>query len=47
MDIFWVERCGTVVDSDAYAWMASTHKAEPTAKQVKKGTEEVMSGSRR
>ncbi len=33
MDMFWGDRCGTIVDPDGYAWMVGTHKAEPTAKQ--------------
>jgi hypothetical protein len=36
------DRCGTVVDSDGYTWMVGTHKAEPSAKEMKKGIEEKM-----
>jgi len=35
MDMFWGDRCGTIVDPDGYTWMVSTHKAEPTAKEMK------------
>jgi len=42
MDMFWGDRCGTVVDPDGYTWMVGTHKAEPTAKQMKRGMEEMM-----
>src|SRR5467141_3160377 len=42
MDMFWGDRCGTVADPDGYAWMVGTHKAEPTAKEMKKGMEEMM-----
>src|ERR1700692_1599283 len=42
MDMFWGDRCGAVVDPDGYAWMVGTHKAEPTAKEMKKGMEEMM-----
>jgi PhnB protein len=42
MDMFWGDRCGTLVDPDGYAWMVGTHKAEPTAKEMKKGMEEMM-----
>jgi PhnB protein len=35
MDMFWGDRCGAVVDSDGYVWMVGTHKAEPTAKELK------------
>ena len=36
MDMFWGDRCGTVTDPDGYTWMVGTHKAEPTAKEMKK-----------
>jgi len=42
MNMFWGDRCGTVVDPDGYTWMVGTHKAEPTAKEMKKGMEEMM-----
>jgi PhnB protein len=42
MDMFWGDRCGTVVDPDGYTWMIATHKAEPTVKEMKKGMEEMM-----
>jgi PhnB protein len=42
MDMFWGDRCGTVVDLDGYNWMVGTHKAEPSAKEMKKGMEEMM-----
>jgi PhnB protein len=42
MDMFWGDRRGTVVDPDGYSWMVATHKAEPTAKEMKKGMEEMM-----
>src|ERR1700731_3994126 len=42
MDMFWGDRCGTVLDQDGYSWMVGTHKAEPTAKEMKKGMEEMM-----
>lgn len=35
MDMFWGDRCGTIVDPDGYAWMVGTHKAEPSAKEMK------------
>ena len=35
MDMFWGDRCGTIVDPDGYSWMVGTHKAEPTAKEMK------------
>jgi hypothetical protein len=42
MDMFWGDRCGTVVDPDGYSWMVGTHKAELLAKETKKGMEEMM-----
>ena len=42
MDMFWGDRCGTVVDPDGYSWMIGTHRAEPSAKEMKKGMEEMM-----
>jgi uncharacterized glyoxalase superfamily protein PhnB len=42
MDMFWGDRCGTIVDPDGYSWMVGTHKAEPTAKEMKKGMQEMM-----
>jgi PhnB protein len=42
MDMFWGDRCGTVVDPDGYTWMVGTHKAEPTAKELKQGMLEMM-----
>ena len=42
MDMFWGDRCGTIVDPDGYTWMVGTHKAEPTAKEMKKGMLEMM-----
>lgn len=41
MDMFWGDRCGTVVDPDGYIWMVGTHKAEPTAKEMKKMMEQM------
>lgn len=42
MDMFWGDRCGTVIDPDGYTWMVGTHKAEPTAREMKKGMEEMV-----
>ena len=42
MDMFWGDRCGVVVDPDGYTWMVGTHKAEPTAKEMKKKMLEQM-----
>ncbi len=42
MDMFWGDRCGTVVDPDGYTWMIGTHKAEPSAKEMKEKMLEQM-----
>lgn len=42
MDMFWGDRCGTIVDPEGYSWMVATHKAEPTAKEMKEKMLEMM-----
>src|SRR6266853_575357 len=42
MDMFWGDRCGTIVDPDGYTWMVGTHEAEPTAKEMKEKMLEMM-----
>jgi PhnB protein len=41
-DMFWGDRCGTIIDRDGYSWMVATHKAEPTAKEMKQKMMEMM-----
>ena len=36
MDMFWGDRCGTIVDPDGNAWMIATHMSEPTPQEMKK-----------
>ena len=43
-DMFWGDRCGSVVDPDGYAWMIATHTSEPTPQEMKKMMMEQMSG---
>ena len=43
MDMFWGDRCGTVVDPNGYTWMVATHVAEPTPQEMKKRMKEQMS----
>jgi len=43
MDMFWGDRCGTVVDPDGYSWMVATHIAEPTPAEMRKKMREQMS----
>lgn len=42
IDMFWGDRCGTIVDPDGYTWMVGTHKAEPTAREMKEKMLEMM-----
>jgi uncharacterized glyoxalase superfamily protein PhnB len=42
MDMFWGDRCGTIVDPDGYTWMVATHIAEPTPQEMKKKMMEQM-----
>ena len=42
MDMFWGDRCGTIVDPEGYSWMVGTHKAEPSAKEMKEKMKEMM-----
>lgn len=35
MDMFWGDRCGTIVDPDGNAWMVGTHIAEPSPQEMK------------
>jgi PhnB protein len=41
-DMFWGDRCGTVVDPEGYTWMVGTHKAELTSQEMKKKMMEQM-----
>jgi PhnB protein len=42
MDMFWGDRCGTVVDPEGYTWMVATHVAQPTSKEMQKKMKEQM-----
>jgi PhnB protein len=44
MDMFWGDRCGTIVDPDGNTWMVGTHMAEPTIEEMKKKMTEQMRG---
>lgn len=46
MDMFWGDRCGTVVDPEGYTWMVATHMAEPTPQEMKKRMKEQMGAAR-
>jgi PhnB protein len=42
MDMFWGDRCGTVVDPEGYTWMVATHTAQPTSKEMQQKMKEQM-----
>ena len=42
MDMFWGDRCGTIVDPEGYTWMVGTHIAEPTPQEMKKMMKQQM-----
>jgi PhnB protein len=42
MEMFWGDRCGTIVDPEGYTWMVATHIAEPTPQEMKKKMKEQM-----
>ena len=42
MDMFWGDRCGTVVDPEGYSWMVATHVAEPTPAEMRKRMKEQI-----
>jgi PhnB protein len=44
MDMFWGDRCGTIVDPDGNTWMIGTHVAEPTPQEMKKKMMEQVRG---
>src|ERR1700688_898806 len=41
-DMFWGDRCGTVVDPEGYTWMVATHIAQPTPKEMQQKMKEQM-----
>ena len=41
-DMFWGDRCGTVIDPEGYQWSVATHIAEPTSLEMKKKMKEQM-----
>src|SRR2546422_826698 len=43
MDMFWGDRCGTVVDPEGNTWMIGTHISEPTPQEMNKKMKEMMS----
>ncbi len=45
MDMFWGDRCGTIIDPDGNAWMVGTHIAEPTPQEMKKAMKQQAVGA--
>jgi PhnB protein len=45
MDMFWGDRCGTIVDPDGNSWMIGTHVAEPTPQEMKKAMKKQASAA--
>lgn len=43
MDMFWGDRCGTIIDPDGYMWMIGTHVSEPTPQEMKKAMKAMSS----
>jgi len=41
-DMFWGDRCGTVVDPDGNSWMIGTHIADPTPQEMAKKMKEMF-----
>jgi uncharacterized glyoxalase superfamily protein PhnB len=45
MDMFWGDRCGTILDPDGNTWMVATHIAEPTPQEMKKAMKQQAAGT--
>src|SRR5580698_4069709 len=41
-DMFWGDRCGTIVDPEGINWMIATHTAEPTPQEMMRKMKEMM-----
>lgn len=41
-DMFWGDRCGSVIDREGYQWSLATHIAEPTPREMNKKMKEQM-----
>jgi PhnB protein len=42
MDMFWGDRCGTIVDPEGYTWMVATRIAQPTPKEMQQKMKEQI-----
>lgn len=45
MDMFWGDRCATVIDPEGNKWMIATHKAEPTEAEIAEAMKQMMQAS--
>src|SRR5580693_4030397 len=45
MDMFWGDRCGTIIDPEGNTWMIGTHIAEPTPQEMKKAMKKQASAA--
>jgi PhnB protein len=41
-DMFWGDRCGTVIDPEGYQWSLATHIDDPTPREMTKRMKEQM-----
>lgn len=46
MDMFWGDRCGTVIDPEGYQWSLATHIADPTPREMARKMKEQMGSMR-
>jgi uncharacterized glyoxalase superfamily protein PhnB len=42
MDMFWGDRCATIVDPDGYSWWVVTHTADLTPKEMNTAMKKMM-----
>ena len=42
MEMFWGDRCGSLIDLEGYPWSVATHIAEPTPREMAKKMKEQM-----
>ena len=40
-DMFWGDRCGTIVDPEGNSWMIATHMSDPTPQEMMKKMKEL------
>jgi uncharacterized glyoxalase superfamily protein PhnB len=44
-EMFWGDRCGTIVDPDGNSWMIATHVSEPTPQEMATKMKAMAAGS--